>query len=485
MPERSGEKYNVVVIGGGTAGLVTAAAVATLGGRVALVERHKMGGDCLNYGCVPSKALIAAARRAHQVRTAGAYGVRVCEPQVDFPAVLERMRACRAAIAPHDSPERFESLGVDVVFGSARFVSPWEVRVQERVLRARNFVIATGTSPAIPPIEGLESVPYYTNETIFDELRDQPRHLAVIGGGPIGCELGQVFRRLGSEVTLIEMGSRVLVREDPEISEMVQEVFRREGIDVRCGTGVRAVHRDGDRLRLELTSAGADDAPAGALVADAVLVAAGRRPNIADLGLEAAGVETTRRGVRVNRYLQTTAPHIYAAGDVVGSYQFTHVADAHARIVVHNLIAPWPFKASADGLVVPWCTYTDPEVAHVGHGEASASEAGLAYDVWRLDLGSVDRAVVDGTGGHVKVLTARGMDRIIGATIVGPHAGDILHEFVVAIKHGIGLKRLSATIHAYPTLAELARRVGDQYMKSRLTPFRRKVLRWLLARARR
>jgi pyruvate/2-oxoglutarate dehydrogenase complex dihydrolipoamide dehydrogenase (E3) component len=464
--------YDVVVLGGGTAGLVTAAGTAGLGGRVALVERHRMGGDCLNTGCVPSKALIASARLARAVRGASRLGLGEVALEVPFAAVMDRVRERRARIAPHDSQERFESLGVEVLRGHARFVSPHEVEVDGRRLRARAFVIATGSRAALPPIPGLAETQPYTNETLFDELRERPARLAVVGGGPIGCELGQAFAALGVQVTLLEAGARLLDKEDEDTADVVRRALEEDGVVVRTGVRLTAASRAGGVTRLEV-----EHGPA--VEAEAVLVAAGRVPNVEDLGLERAGVAWTKRGVTVDERLRTSQPHIYAAGDVAGSFQFTHLADHHARVVIKNVLVPGG-RARVDLRVLPWCTYTSPELARVGLSEAEARKQDVAVDVWRVPMDGLDRAIVESEErGFAKVLTAMGTDRILGAAIVGAHAGDLIHEIALAMKVGAGLGALSATIHAYPTWAELARKLGDQQQKSRLTPLARRAFAWL------
>jgi pyruvate/2-oxoglutarate dehydrogenase complex dihydrolipoamide dehydrogenase (E3) component len=483
-------KYNVVVIGAGTAGLVTAAGTAALGGRVALVERNRMGGDCLNFGCVPSKALISSARAIHTIRRAADFGLRPQEPQFDFHEVFARMRARRARIEPNDSQERFESLGVDVFRGDAKFLSPHEVEVTGTNgsvrLRAKNFVIAAGSRAGLPPIPGLADVPYFTNETIFDEMHGKPESLLVIGGGPIGCELSQVFQRLGVQVTLLANGPQILVREDPEVAAFVAKRLRAEGVRiVFCSDTLSIAQRDGKiRAVVKVKPPCAPNGDTLEIVADAVLVAAGRIPNVETLNLDAAGVKYTRRGVEVNDYLQTSQPHIYAAGDIAGRHQFTHVADLHARTVIRNILMPL-LKTKLDDSIVPWATYLDPEVAHVGMNETEAKRKGVACDVFTQSLEHVDRAIVsDEDAGFAKVLVAKGTDRILGVTLVSAHAGDLLHEFVLAMKHGIGLGKISATVHAYPTFAEVARKLGDSYQRTRLTPLAKKLFAWLYRRAR-
>lgn len=471
MTSRNGDAYNVVVLGGGTAGLVTAAAVAGLGGRVALVERGRMGGDCLNTGCVPSKALISSARLADRMRRSAEWGITRQEPQVDFGKVLSRVRARRATIAPKDSKERFESLGVEVIEGHARFVSPREVEVAGRRLRAGHFVIATGSRPSVPPIEGLPDVPFLTNETVF-ELEQRPERLAVLGGGPIGCELGQAFARLGSSVTIVQQAPQLLEKEDADVADCVRRRFEAEGLTIRTGARAERVERSGGGLRILLAAPESNGVP---IACDTILVAAGRMPNVEDLNLETAGVAFTKRGVTVDSRMRTSQRHIYAAGDVTGGLAFTHAADAHARTIVRNILLP-AFPASFDGSAIPWCTYTDPEVARVGLSEAEARERGIKVDVWTEQIAEVDRAVVESEEtGFAKVLTSKGTDRILGAAIVAERAGDLLPEFVLAMRLGLGLAKISGTVHSYPTYAEIARKLADKQQKSRLTPLAKRV----------
>ncbi|MFY9551543.1 MAG: mercuric reductase [Thermoanaerobaculia bacterium] len=465
--------YNVVVIGGGTAGLVTAAGTAGLGGRVALVERDKLGGECLNTGCVPSKALISSARLIDQIRHAEEWGLEKQTPAFDFDGVFRRMRTRRGKLAVHDSQERFESLGVEVVRGQAKFVSPHEVRVGDATLKAKNFVIATGSRPAVPPTEGLDAVRYYTNETIFDELERRPDRLVVVGGGPIGCELGQVFARLDVAVTIVQRAPRLLPKEDADAGGLLRRRLESEGVTVLRGSEVKKAEKDGGAIRLWIEGEAASDRP---IACDAILVAAGKVPNVEGLDLEAAGVAYTKKGVTTNAHLQTSQPHIYAAGDVVGSHYFTHVADHHARVVVRNILLPY-FKASVEHRVIPWCTFTSPEVARVGLSEDEARKQGIAYELFRQPIEAVDRAVLESEElGFAKVLTAPGKDRILGVTLVCEHAGDLLAEFVAAMKNGIGLSGIGNAIHPYPTFAEIARKLADQRQKARLTPFVKGVL---------
>jgi pyruvate/2-oxoglutarate dehydrogenase complex dihydrolipoamide dehydrogenase (E3) component len=479
--------YNVVVVGAGTGGLVTAAGTAGLGGRVALVERNLMGGDCLNFGCVPSKALISSARLVQRIRESEKWGLDQSEPQFVFEKVFERMRARRAKIAPHDSQERFESLGVDVFHGEARFVSPHEVEVNGQRLRARNFVIATGSRAVVPKIKGIDSVPYFTNETIFDELKRKPENMIVLGGGPIGCELAQTFRRLGVDVTIFQRGDQLLPREDRDVAEFVERRLINEGVRVVKNADARSVATsDTGKVALQLLDRQSGQLAEPTFFADALLVAAGRTPNLRSLDLKSVGIDTTERGVHVNDYLQTSQRHIYAVGDVIGPFLFTHMADAQGRVAVRNILVPFQFlRQKMDYSVVPWCTYVDPEVAHVGLGEKEAKGQNIDYDLFVVLLEDVDRAVVESEdAGFAKILTGKDSDKILGATIIAPHAGDLLHEFVLAMKARIGLGTIASTIHAYPTFAELARKAGDKYNKTRLTPRAKKIFTWLYKRVR-
>ncbi len=470
-------RYNLVVIGAGTAGLVCAAGAAGLGARVALVERHLMGGDCLNVGCVPSKALIAAARAAAAVRGAADFGVRVPEgAAVDFAAVMERMRRLRAQIAPNDSAARFRGLGVDVFIGSGRFTDPHTVEVEGQTLRFAKAVIATGARAAAPPIAGLAEVDYLTNETLFS-LTELPRRLAVIGAGTIGCEMAQSFARFGSEVLLVEAVHGILPREDPDAAGIVLEALQGDGVRLLCcGKDLKLFPAAGGRVRLTVESHGKgyDE------VVDRLLVAVGRAPNVEGLGLEAAGVAYSQKGVQVNDRLQTSRPHIYAAGDICSPYQFTHAADFMARTVIRNALFFGRAKASA--LTIPWCTYTEPEIAHVGLYANQAQAQGIEVDTFTRGLADVDRAILEGrTAGMVRVHVRKGSDAILGATIVAAHAGEMIAEVTLAMTHGLGLKRVAATIHPYPTQSEAIRQVGDAFNRTRLTPFARRLFARLMA----
>ncbi|UCF36865.1 MAG: mercuric reductase [Acidobacteriota bacterium] len=469
-------RYNLVVIGGGTAGLVTAAGAAGLGARVALVERHLMGGDCLNFGCVPSKALIRSSRGVADARSAGKLGVRRTEAAVaDFPAVMERLRSIRAGISRHDSVHRFSELGVDVFLGEGRFAGPDRIEVGDQILRFSKAVIATGARASVPPIPGLVEAGYLTNETIFS-LTELPARLAIVGGGPIGCELAQAFSRLGSKVTLIELEKRFLPREDPEAAELLKTVFVEEEIDLRLNTRLSRVENSASEKRLVLESDGNVDS----LDVDQILIGTGRSPNVAGLNLERAGVHySTSGGIEVDDHLRTTNRRIFAAGDVVMQHQFTHAADASARIVIQNALFLGRKKASR--LVIPWCTYTSPEIAHVGLSESESRVRGIEIRTFKTKLSSVDRAVLDGEErGFVKIHVGKRSDQILGATIVATSAGDMISEVTLAIVGEIGLGSLASVIHPYPTQSEAIRRTADAYNRTRLTPTVKALFeRWL------
>lgn len=480
-PTPSG-RYNLVVVGAGTAGLVSAAGAAGLGAKVALVERHLLGGDCLNVGCVPSKGLISAARAAAQAREASAFGVRVSGVEVDFPAVMERMRRLRSRIAPNDGVERFAQLGVDVFLGQGRFTGPTTVEVGGKTLELARAVVATGARAAAPPIPGLTDAGYLTNETLF-WLTALPRRLVVIGAGPIGCEMAQTFCRFGSEVTLIEASSHVLVREDADAAALVQRQLERDGVRLACDAKITRVERQGEEkvVRYELEGSARD---LWEVRCDEILVAVGRAPNVEGLGLEVARIAHDRNGVTVNDYLQTTNPRIYAAGDIASRYKFTHTADALARIVLQNALFGGRKRASA--LHVPWCTYTSPEIAHVGLNEREARERGLEVTTLTTRLEDVDRAILEGeTEGFVRMHLKKGTDRILGATIVAAHAGEMISEITVAMVGSVGLGTIAGAIHPYPTQAEAIRKTGDAYNRTRLTPLvKRLFARWLAFRRR-
>ena len=469
-------RYNLVVIGAGTAGLVTAAGAAGLGARVALVERNFLGGDCLNVGCVPSKALIRSSRAYADVHDAHRFGISVPSgTEADFAGVMERMRRLRAEISHHDSAERFRELGVDVFFGEARFSGPDTVEVAGKTLRFKKAVIATGGRAIQPPIEGLAEAGYLTNETIFS-LTERPRRLVVLGAGPIGCEMAQAFRRLGCEVILVEMAPQILIREDPDAARIVAGALERDGIDIRLGTTIgRVLTSDAGKV-LHLKS----DSKTEPVTVDEILIGAGRAPNVEGLNLEAVGVEYGKAGVVVDDTLRTVNPNIYAAGDICMNYKFTHTADAAARIVIQNALFWGRKKLSA--LTVPWCTYTDPEIAHVGMYEKDAEERGIPVRTFVRELKEVDRAIVDGdVEGMVKVHVKEGTDEIVGATIIARHAGDMISEVTLAMVGGIGLGTLSGVIHPYPTQAEAIKQVADAYNRTRLRPLYKKIFTRLLA----
>jgi pyruvate/2-oxoglutarate dehydrogenase complex dihydrolipoamide dehydrogenase (E3) component len=469
------ERYNLVVIGGGTAGLVTAIGSASLGARVALIERELMGGDCLNFGCVPSKALIRAARAAADVRRAGEYGVEVPSgARVNFPAVMERMRRLRARISQADSVWRCRDAGVDVFLGAGRFAGPNRVEVAGKTLRFAKAVIATGARAAAPSIPGLEEAGYLTNETVFG-LTELPPRLAVIGAGPIGCELSQAFARFGSRVHLVEAMHGILPNEDRDAAQILLQSLLRDGITLLCCGSDLKVAREGGEKRLMIDSHGQHQD----ITVDEILVGVGRLPNVEGLDLDKAGVAFDPSGVTVNDRLQTTNPRIYAAGDVCPGYKFTHLSDFQARIVIQNAL--FFGRARASALTIPWCTYTDPEIAHVGLTERDAKARGIPIRTFVQELDDVDRAILDGeVEGFVKVHVQEGRPRILGATIVARHAGEMLPELTLAITHGVGLGKIASTIHTYPTQAEAIRKIGDQYNRTRLTPFVKRLFRkWL------
>lgn len=477
--------YHLVVVGAGTAGLVTAAGAAGLGARVALVERELMGGDCLNVGCVPSKGVIRAARVAAAVRDAGPYGVKVPEgTQVDFAETMQRMRRLRSEISPNDSAQRFAELGIDVYFGQAAFINDNTLGVttadgQVSELKFKKGVIAAGARASAPEIPGLDSVPYLTNENLFS-LTELPKRLGIIGSGPIGSEMAQTFARFGSEVFLFERGENILPREDPEAAAVVQKHFEKDGVNLLLGAQQMQISPASDStIRVQVVQQGKPNE----VVVDQLLVAVGRAPNTDGLNLEAVDVKYDSRGVEVDDFLQTTNPRIYAAGDICSKYKFTHAADFQARIVIQNaLFAVGPFgKKKSSGLTIPWATYTSPEVAHVGLYEHDAKAAGIEIDTYIQHFSEVDRAILEGQDdGFVKVHTKRGTDTIVGATIVAENAGDLISEITLAITNGLGLGKIGNTIHPYPTQAEAIRKLGDQYSRTRLTPFSKKLLDMLM-----
>lgn len=459
---------NLIVIGAGAAGLVSSYIAAMAKAKVTLIEAHDMGGDCLNTGCVPSKALLKSARVAHSARDAARYGIRTGEISVDFPRVMQRIRDVITAIEPHDSVERYTGLGVECLKGYARFVDPWTVDIAKhdgssQRLTAKAFVIATGAAPIVPPIPGVETSGYLTSETLWDEMatrRTAPARLAILGGGPIGCELAQAFQRLGSQVTLVEMADRLMLKEDAEAAALVTETLEQEGVDVR--TGHKAVRFDtGQQLVVE--SAGAQSA----IAYDDVIIAVGRKARVTGFGLEELGLLVDGR-LAVDAKLATAMPHIFVAGDVAGNQQLTHGASHEAWYATVNALAR-PFKSyKADYRVLPRVTYTDPEVASVGLTEAEATAKGIAFDVTRYDLDDLDRAIAEGEAkGFVKILTVPEKERILGATIIASHAGEMIAELVFAMRHNLPLGKLMAAIHSYPTWSEANKFAAGQYRLAR------------------
>ncbi|GAB4425191.1 MAG: mercuric reductase [Anaerolineae bacterium] len=463
-PQPAG-RYNLVVIGGGSAGLVCAIGAAGLGARVALVERHLLGGDCLNVGCVPSKTVIRSAKLVGDIRSAAQFGINLpAGIEVDFGAVMARMRRVRAGLSDHDSARRISEAGVDLFLGEGRFTGRNTIAVGNHTLRFKKAVIATGSRPLALPIPGLAEAGYLSNETVFS-LTERPSHMGVIGAGPIGAELAQAFRRLGSQVTLFDVLPQVLGREDRDAADIVEAALRRDGVNLLLEASISRVTLENGQKVIYVSHQGQEKRVA----VSEILLAAGRAPNLESLNLEAAGVSYSRKGVTVSDTLQTSNPNIYAAGDVAQKYQFTHTADATARIVIQNALFMGRKKLSA--LTVPWCTYTDPEVAHVGLYPAEAEAAGLPVDTFTQPLGKVDRAVADGdTDGFVKVHVQRGTDKILGATIVARHAGEMISELTLAMVAGVGLTQLATVIHPYPTQAEAIKKVADAYNRTRLTP---------------
>ncbi len=468
--------YNMVVVGAGTAGLVTSIITAALGGKVALVERNLMGGDCLNVGCVPSKSLISSARAAAQMHRAKDFGLRSASvSEDDFANIMERLRSIRAKISVHDSAQRYSDLGVDVFLGNGVFVGPDTLEVEGKTLRFRKAVIATGARAVEPDIPGLQDVGFLTNETVFN-LTTLPKQLLVIGGGPIGCELAQSFQRLGSQVTIVQ-SKRFLPNEDPDASALLASVFAEEGINVlldskpvraeRAASGKKAVRvlQDGKEIVIE---------------ADEILIGAGRAPNVEGLGLKDAGVQySARQGIVVDDTLRTSNPNIFAAGDCCMAWKFTHAADAAAQIVVQNALFKGRKKLSS--LIMPWCTYTDPEIAHVGLYENEAISRGMQVDFFTVNMAENDRAVTDSEAkGFVKVMVKKGTGKILGATIVSSHAGEMISEITTAMVTGTSLGTLGQVIHPYPTQADAIRRVAGLYKKSKLTPTVAKILKWWL-----
>ncbi len=478
-PESSG-RYNIVVIGAGTAGLITAVIAASLGAKVALIEKHLMGGDCLNVGCVPSKGVIRAARAWADLRNAEEFGLHI-PPDVkyDFGAVMARMRKLRARISHNDSVHRYTNLGVDVYIGSGRFTGENTIQVEgpagNQTLTFAKAAICTGGRASAPPIPGLQEAGYLTNETVF-WLTELPPRIGVIGAGPIGCELAQSFARFGSQVYLIEALHGIMPNEDRDAAEIVEQRMSRDGVKLLCcGKDLKVQKTDaGKRLTVDSHGQRYD------VTVDEILVGVGRTPNVEGLGLETAGVEYDKNGVKVNARLQTTNPRIFAAGDICSRFKFTHAADAMAQIVIQNALFPHPFGlayASVESLIMPWCTFTEPEVAHVGLYEQEAKEKGLEVETYTYKLNEVDRAILDGEDeGFARIHVQKGTDEILGATIVAAHAGDMISEFSVLMKAGAGAKTLAGTIHPYPTQAEVNKKVVNLWRKAHFTPRTKNLL---------
>ncbi len=473
MSDSNNKTRELVIIGGGPAGLVVASVAGQLGVRTTLIERGPaLGGDCLHTGCVPSKTLIHTARVAALMRRGAEFGLPAADPRVDLGAVMDRVRSVVDSIQAHDDPERFRGYGVDVVFGKARFTGPREVRAGDRRITGRRFVIATGSRPAVPPIPGLAEAGYLTSDTVWS-LRELPRRLAVLGAGPIGLELAQAFARLGSRVTLLDMAPRLLPGEDPETGEALRGILEAEGIRVLTGVGVERVERNGAVTTLH----GRDSETAFAVEADELLVATGRHPDIEALGLDAAGVAYTRTGITVDARLRTSAKHIFACGDCCGPHPFTHMAEYQAGVVIGNAVFRLPRRV--DYRVVPRVIYCDPELARIGLNETEARREGLDVEILRFPFGQVDRAIAENeTAGEARLVVRRG--RLLGATLLGPHAGELIHELALAMQAKIPVSRISATIHAYPTLAQIHRRAVNTLYGPRLfSPRTRRLVRWI------
>jgi pyruvate/2-oxoglutarate dehydrogenase complex dihydrolipoamide dehydrogenase (E3) component/uncharacterized membrane protein YdjX (TVP38/TMEM64 family) len=465
---------NLIVIGGGAAGLVSAYIAAATKAKVTLVEAHKMGGDCLNYGCVPSKALIKSAKLAHQMRKADHYGLEPIAPRVPFARVMARVHQVITDIEPHDSVKRYTGLGVEVLQGYAKLIDPWTVEIAlndgtTQRLTTRAVIIATGAQPFVPPLPGIDEVGYLTSDTLWDRLKDRetpPKRLVVLGGGPIGSELAQSFARLGSEVTQIEMAPRIMIREDEEVSALVKAWLESDGVKVLTGHKALACGVTDGQKWIEVEHQGATLR----IGFDEMIAAVGRSPRLKGFGLEELGIKVNRV-VETNEYLETLYPNILAAGDVAGPYQFTHTAGHQAWFAAVNALFGDVKRFKADYRVIPWATFTDPEVARVGLSEAEAKEKGIAVEVTRYGIDDLDRAIADGAAhGFVKVLTVPGRDRILGVTIVGEHAGDLIAEFVLAMKHGLGLNKILGTIHIYPTLAEANKYAAGEWRRAHVNP---------------
>jgi pyruvate/2-oxoglutarate dehydrogenase complex dihydrolipoamide dehydrogenase (E3) component len=470
------DRYNLVVVGGGTAGLVAAHAAAGLGAKVALIESNLLGGDCLNVGCVPSKSIIRTSRLYAEMRAAEQYGAQVpVDIRIEFPLVMQRMRAIRARISRTDSVHRLTAAGVDVFLGEARFIGTDVVTVDGANLRFKKALIATGARPDMPSIPGLAEAGYLTNETVFD-LTELPRRLLVIGGGPLGCELAQAFCRFGAQTIIAQKHPMFLPKEERDAAQILSDAFARDGIEVRLNTTAVKVRVEGGQKLVDLVS----DDYESTVAADVILTGTGRVPNVTGMNLEAADVDyDVKSGIRVNDFLQTSNPRIYAAGDACLAHKYTHTADASARIVVQNALFLGRQRLSA--LTIPWCTYTDPEIAHVGLYVRHARAEDIPVKTFTIPMHDVDRAIADGEeDGFVKIHVKERTDHILGATIVARHAGEMINEITLAMVAGIGLRTLARIIHAYPTQAEAIKKAADAYNRTRLTPTIQSLLRrWL------
>ncbi len=469
-------EFDICIIGGGAAGLVVAAGGSTLGAKVALIEKHEggMGGDCLHSGCVPSKTLLRSAKVAHQMRHADRYAISSVIPQIDIRKVMQRVAGVIASIEPNDSPERFRSLGVDVSFGAGQFTDANTFTLGSRKFTARNFVIATGSRPGVPPIPGLSDVPFLTNETVF-KLNEPVPSMIVIGAGPIGCEMAQAFVRLGSMVTVVDLAPTLLPREDADLAAVIRAQMEADGIQFHLGVAPTKAEGKSGAISLWVKDKAGRETQ---LTASHLLVAAGRKMNIEGLGLEAADVQVDNGRIVSDATLRTTNKNIYVCGDVAGSFQFTHMAEHHAGVVLRNILNPLPFKfAKAETRVVPWCTFTEPELARVGVSETEAKQQNIPHRVYTFPFAEMDRARADGeTDGFAKIITdPKGV--ILGAAIAGPHAGELIHEYILAIAKRMTTNDLSGIIHVYPTLAQINRRVADQRRKESLTPTAKK---WIM-----
>ena len=464
---------NLIAIGAGAGGLVSTYIAAATKAKSSLIEKHKMGGDCLNTGCVPSKALIRSAKYLNQITRAKEFGIDSATAEFEFSEVMARIQRVIKQVEPHDSVERYTSLGVDVIQGEAKITSPWTVEVNGKTLTTRNIVVATGARPFVPALPGIEQLEYLTSDNVW-QLRERPKRLLIMGGGPIGCELAQSFARLGSEVILVQRGARIMPREDEDVSALVSERFIKEGIDLRTAHTAKAFRIDGERKRLMCEYDGREVE----IEFDQLLLALGRQANTQGFGLEELGVEISKSGtIAVNEYLQTNYPNIYAVGDVAGPFQFTHTAAHQAWYAAVNALFGKFKSFKVDYSVIPWATFTEPEVARVGFNEQEAKQQGIEYELTRFELEELDRAIADGEAhGFVKVLTVPGKDKILGVTIVGEHAGDLIAEYVMAMKHGLGLNKILGTIHIYPTLAEANKYAAGEWKRAHAP---QGLLRWV------